>query len=245
MEGLECAICFNAFTSSSSGNTDRTPLVFPCGHTLCQDCLTNIRRSSTQLLCPQCQRLAHSWSKNFCLIECIERQAKLNPPPQLLAAQSIPLRAIKPEPQAKGPKWTGDFNLQQSTASGPSSEPTGVVKSVEKNRITDVRGYYNEVWFDLLVGSGVGEDVLPLEFTGFVKELHVDFGFIDCDKLGDVWFHKRRLEASDFNICTGTQVKFTLTKTPFPDTRLKAKNVRPTGIIRSDAGILSLDQSNC
>eukprot|EP00923_Selenidium_pygospionis_P043801 GHVN01075625.1.p1 GENE.GHVN01075625.1~~GHVN01075625.1.p1 ORF type:complete len:195 (+),score=16.54 GHVN01075625.1:609-1193(+) len=115
MEGLECAICFNAFTSSSSGNTDRTPLVFPCGHTLCQDCLTNIRRSSTQLLCPQCLRLAPSWSKNYCLIECIERQAKLNPPPRLLAAQSIPLRAIESQTQLAGYSMAGVQRMGDDT----------------------------------------------------------------------------------------------------------------------------------
>eukprot|EP00923_Selenidium_pygospionis_P043791 GHVN01075614.1.p1 GENE.GHVN01075614.1~~GHVN01075614.1.p1 ORF type:complete len:246 (+),score=25.23 GHVN01075614.1:191-928(+) len=166
MAGLECPICFNNFTASSLGDTDRTPFVFPCGHTLCHNCLTSIQTTSTQLLCPNCKQPAHSWSKNFCLIECIERQADPTTQAKLTRGHQVTSNGSRKSNETPAKAATKQAAPKASFTTWGASHTTGVIKFVAKDRgfgfiKTDHEG---DVYFRLKEAQGTVNEYDEVKF---------------------------------------------------------------------------------
>ena len=66
-----CPICYDIYS-----NTDLTPLVIECGHTICKQCLINIFKSRKRS-CPLCKtnllkRNANDYPKNFQLLDNLD-----------------------------------------------------------------------------------------------------------------------------------------------------------------------------
>lgn len=48
---VTCAVCLKVYQQST-----RDPLVLPCGHTFCRECLAAVLNISGRILCPNCRR---------------------------------------------------------------------------------------------------------------------------------------------------------------------------------------------
>jgi hypothetical protein len=61
-----CGICFYAYDDG-----EHTPLIEPCGHTMCQKCTHDILKSGQECVCPQCRKPLGQTSLNFELVRYI------------------------------------------------------------------------------------------------------------------------------------------------------------------------------
>lgn len=51
---VTCAVCLKVYQQGT-----RDPLVLPCGHTFCRECLAAVHNISRGILCPNCRRNAN------------------------------------------------------------------------------------------------------------------------------------------------------------------------------------------
>ena len=70
METINCSICENQFSIFCK------PLVLPCGHTYCKQCLKNMSIASNQIKCPIDKKFVHTditeIPPNYAVMRCIE-----------------------------------------------------------------------------------------------------------------------------------------------------------------------------
>jgi hypothetical protein len=80
---IECPICLEEY-----GEETKVPLLLPCGHTLCNSCISTITPSFGSILCPICRAVfpesqRNELCKNFALLEVLRiyRTKTVNSPP--------------------------------------------------------------------------------------------------------------------------------------------------------------------
>eukprot|EP01025_Chloroclados_australasicus_P032973 TRINITY_DN334_c1_g1_i2.p1 TRINITY_DN334_c1_g1~~TRINITY_DN334_c1_g1_i2.p1 ORF type:complete len:265 (-),score=-6.22 TRINITY_DN334_c1_g1_i2:37-780(-) len=72
-----CPVCLELY---SHVHCKRFPRILPCGHTFCQECLSDLLKVSALVICPQCRKVhvpspdygLNSFSKNCALIDLLE-----------------------------------------------------------------------------------------------------------------------------------------------------------------------------
>ena len=79
---MECVVCFSHYDEGA-----HRPLCLPCGHSVCQDCVTSMSRDGRAFFCPNCRleiqgKTVIDFPVNFSLIGTASLCTDVNPPAQ-------------------------------------------------------------------------------------------------------------------------------------------------------------------